>query len=96
MWNINPAVDSGHPAVMPCELVRRCLVCSSTPGDTVLDPFAGSGTVGRVAQRWGRRFVGVEVDPGHYATAKRRILEGTGGGPGQLFAGSLFDGEGEG
>jgi DNA modification methylase len=47
----------GHFAVFPEELVIRCLLAATKPGDLVLDPFAGSGTVGFVAYNMGRRFV---------------------------------------
>lgn len=53
-WFIAPSSDKDHPAVFPEELCRRILKYYSFAGDTVLDPFAGSGTFGRVALRMGR------------------------------------------
>lgn len=68
-----------HFATMPEALVEPCILAGSKPGDLVLDPFAGSGTVGVVALRHGRSFVGCELNPEYAAMAKRRIA-------GPLFA----------
>jgi len=49
---------------------------SFLPADiTVLDPFMGSGTTGVACVRTGRRFIGIEIDPGYFAIAERRIRE---------------------
>lgn len=53
-WYIAPKADKNHPAVFPEELCRRILKYYSFEGDAVLDPFAGSGTLGRVARKMGR------------------------------------------
>lgn len=53
-WFIAPSNDKNHPAVFPEELCRRILKYYSFEGDTVLDPFAGSGTLGRVAIKMNR------------------------------------------
>jgi DNA modification methylase len=47
----------------------------SRPGDLMLDPFAGSGTVGVVALRLGRSFVGIELSPEYVELARRRIVD---------------------
>lgn len=61
VWEIAPANGTTeHAAVFPDELVRRCLLLTSRPGDLVADPFAGSGTVARVATRMGRRAIGID------------------------------------
>ena len=52
-----------HPAVFPAELVQRVIQYYSFEGDVVLDPFAGTGTVGKVATMLGRKFALVEMDP---------------------------------
>jgi DNA modification methylase len=52
-------------------------------GGTVLDPYMGSGTTGIACIRTGRRFVGIEKDPAHYATALKRITD-------ELAQGDLF------
>jgi DNA modification methylase len=63
VWNITPATFSeGHLAVMPDELARICILASTRPGDTVLDPFSGSGTTGMVANQNGRRYVGIDLN----------------------------------
>jgi DNA modification methylase len=68
-----------HFAVMPEALVEPCILAGSSVGDTVLDPFAGSGTVGVVALRHGRRFIGIELNPEYAQMARRRVA-------GPLFA----------
>jgi hypothetical protein len=80
VWTIatQPFAEA-HFAVMPQALVEPCVLASSRRGDVVLDPFAGSGTVGVVALRHGRRFVGLELNPEYVAMARRRIA-------GPLFA----------
>lgn len=67
------AGDKVHPTQKPEALLHRVLLASSNPGDVVLDPFFGTGTTGAVARRLGRRFVGVERDPGYAEAARRRI-----------------------
>lgn len=52
-----------HFATFPDELPERCIKAGSRVGDTVLDPFTGSGTTGEVALRLGRSFIGVELNP---------------------------------
>ena len=74
VWTINTKPFKGaHFAVMPEALVEPCVLAGSAPGDTVLDPFAGSGTVGVVAKRHGREFLGVELNPEYAEMAKTRI-----------------------
>lgn len=70
-----PPRDRCHPNEKPVEMVAHFLNLHSYPGDTVLDPFMGSGTTGVAALRLGRRFIGVELDPAHFETACRRISE---------------------
>ena len=60
VWDIAPSYRKDHPAVFPDDLVRRVIRYYSFEGDVVLDPFAGSGTVGRVAAEMARKFVLVE------------------------------------
>src|SRR5258708_24359641 len=64
-----------HPMQKPEALLFRCIMAASNPGDTILDPFFGTGTTGAVARRLGRRFIGLERDPGYAAIARRRIAE---------------------
>ena len=60
VWKIHPAHHKGHPAVFPDALVERVVRYYSFKGDMVLDPFAGTGTTGRVAGELGRRFLMIE------------------------------------
>lgn len=64
------------PAVFPEALVARCIGGFSMPGGVVLDPFAGSGTTPVVAERMGRRGIGVELNPTWADVAQRRVLGG--------------------
>lgn len=63
----------GHNAAFPKELARRCILSGSAAGDTILDPFAGSGTTGVVAQREGRSAILIELNPEYAEIAKSRI-----------------------
>jgi site-specific DNA-methyltransferase (adenine-specific) len=63
----------GHPARMPVPLAQRLVSLCCPPGGVVLDPFAGNATTGVAANRLGRRFYGIEIDP-EYAEAGRRRL----------------------
>ena len=62
-----------HPTQKPESLLFRCIMAASNPGDTILDPFFGTGTTGAVARRLGRRFIGLERDPTYAAVARKRI-----------------------
>jgi len=62
-----------HPTQKPEALLARVLLSATKPGDVVLDPFFGTGTTGAVAKKLGRRFIGIERDPGYIAAARERI-----------------------
>ena len=74
VWSIAtmPYKDS-HFATFPPEIPRRCILAGSKPGDTVLDPFLGSGTTLLVADRLGRDGIGIELNPAYAAMARKRI-----------------------
>ncbi len=62
VWTIATRPYPGaHFATYPEDLVEPCILAGSRPGDTVLDPFNGSGTTGRVAVRHGRNYIGVDI-----------------------------------
>jgi DNA modification methylase len=74
VWTITPRPFKGaHFATFPAELAERCIKAGSAEGDTVLDPFAGAGTVGLVCQRLGRDHLGVELNPEYRQMAIDRI-----------------------
>ena len=63
VWTVPTApFSASHFAVYPPELIRPCILAGSRPGDTVLDPFSGSGTTGMVATQEGRRYVGIDLN----------------------------------
>ncbi|KAB2919511.1 MAG: site-specific DNA-methyltransferase [Hyphomicrobiaceae bacterium] len=62
-----------HPTQKPEALLHRLLLATTNPGEVVLDPFFGTGTTGTVAKRLGRRWIGIERDPGYAAAAAERI-----------------------
>ena len=70
-----PKAGVDHPSVKPTDLMERLVEMFSTEGQTVLDPFTGSGTTGIACARTGRRFVGFEIDRGYLDLATRRITE---------------------
>ena len=75
VWDITPSNHSLHPAVFPDELVSRVLRYYSFEGDCVLDPFAGTGTVGRVANAMNRRFILIEKQPDYYDVMQRELRQ---------------------
>lgn len=66
---------TGHPAVYPFNLARDHILSWSNKGDTVLDPFLGSGTTGLAALDTGRDFIGIEISEEYMRIAKDRIDE---------------------
>lgn len=74
VWSIGPQPFAGaHFAVMPTALVKPCVLAGCREGGTVLDPFAGSGTVGVVALEHGCRFHGIELNPAYVEMASKRL-----------------------
>ena len=74
IWRIPAKVDlSVHPAMMPEELAKRAIMLWADSQGVVCDPFMGSGTTGVAAIHAGRKFVGIELDEGHFTTAQKRI-----------------------
>lgn len=75
VWSIaSQPYPGAHFAVMPPGLIEPCVLAGSRPGDTVLDPFAGVCTVGVVAERHERHFVGVELSEKYAALGLERVL----------------------
>jgi site-specific DNA-methyltransferase (adenine-specific) len=75
VWRFRPesATRVGHPAPFPVELPRRFIELYTYQGDTVLDPFMGSGSSALAALLTGRSFVGFEADPTYVQASKRRL-----------------------
>ena len=66
---------TGHKSQKPLALMVEMLGRFVPEGATVLDPFMGSGTTGVACVQTGRNFIGIEIDPGYFKIAKRRIAE---------------------
>lgn len=74
VWTIPPqSTSNGHFATFPEDLVRRCLIAGSRPGDLVLDPFMGSGTVAVVSEKLGRKWLGIELNPNYIEIQNGRL-----------------------
>jgi len=76
VWTINtkPYKDA-HFAVFPPKLPELCIKAGSKEGDTVLDPFFGSGTTGWAAQRLGRKWIGIELNADYIKIAEKRFAQ---------------------
>ncbi len=73
MWSIPPSTINGHPAIFPEELPKRCIKLFSYIGDTILDPFVGSGTTSYVAKKIGRNSIGIDLRKDYIQLAKQRL-----------------------
>jgi DNA modification methylase len=76
VWTIptQPTPDA-HFATFPEALAERCILAGSAPGDAILDPFFGSGTVGKVAERLGRKWTGIELNPAYVGISERKTAQ---------------------
>lgn len=76
VWEIRPDTKRivGHPAPFPEELIRRLILFFTYRGNTVMDPFGGTGTVAAVAKRIGRRFIHIDHSEKYCAAATARLL----------------------
>jgi DNA modification methylase len=76
VWFVaSQAYKGAHFATFPAKLVEPCVLAGSKPGDVVLDCFCGAGTVGLVATKYGRKFVGIELNPKYCRMARERIFD---------------------
>jgi site-specific DNA-methyltransferase (cytosine-N4-specific) len=74
IWSINTQpFPEAHFATFPPELVEPCIKASTKPGEFVLDPFFGSGTVGVVCRELNRNYVGIELNPEYIQIAAKRL-----------------------
>jgi len=72
-WNLSGASTKKHPAPFPEELAYRLVRMFSFVGDTVVDPFSGSGTTMVAAMKAGRNSIGIEIDPEYCKMAEERL-----------------------
>ena len=75
VWSIANISDSIHPAVYPPEIPYRLIRMFSFVGETVLDPFSGMATTGRVALQNNRSYIGFETNPVYHSESLRRLSE---------------------
>lgn len=68
-----PTTKNHHPTVKPLTLMAYLITLGSRPGDTVLDPFLGSGTTAIAAKELGRQFIGIEREAEYVAIAEARL-----------------------
>jgi len=74
IWSgITGASTKQHPAPFPLELAERLIRMFSFVGDTVLDPFMGTGTTNIAAAKWGRNSIGTEIDPAYFKISFQRL-----------------------
>jgi DNA modification methylase len=79
VWQVNvKGYKEAHFATYPTELIEPCILAGSKEGDTVLDPFSGSGTTGEVALKHGRNYIGLELNPEYAAISEKRITDAVG------------------
>ncbi len=76
VWTVNTQpYREAHFATFPLKLIEPCILAGSRVGDTVLDPFFGSGTTGEAAQKFGRKFIGIDINPEYEKLQKERTAE---------------------
>jgi len=77
IWDIPPDKNNktGHPAVFPIQIAQDHIETWTNPGQTVMDPFMGSGTTGLACKNLNRDFIGIEKDREYFRIAKQRIKD---------------------
>jgi site-specific DNA-methyltransferase (adenine-specific) len=83
VWTTDVERNNGHPTPKPLPLIREWVSLFSDIGETILDPFMGSGTTGVAAIQLGRKFIGIEREPKYFDIACQRIEQAA--AQGQLF-----------
>lgn len=74
IWSMGGASTKNHPAPFPVMLAERLIRMFSFVGDTVLDPFMGTGTTNLAASKWGRNSIGFDIEPTYFQMAKQRLM----------------------
>jgi len=75
VFNVNIEAYGKHQATFPEKLVYPLIKISSKPNDIIMDPFGGSGTVGRLSKRLGRQFISIEINKDFCGIAEKSIAE---------------------
>ncbi|MEW6152621.1 MAG: site-specific DNA-methyltransferase [Actinomycetota bacterium] len=75
VWRLSGASTRNHPAPFPLALAERLIRMFSFVGDTVFDPFLGTGTTSAAAAGWGRNSIACEVDPVYFASCLDRVSD---------------------
>lgn len=76
VWTVATQPYRGaHFATFPPKLIEPCVLAGSRPSDVVLDPFSGSGTTCAVAKRFGRKVIGIELNPDYCALSVKRLSQ---------------------
>jgi len=75
VWKIPPSRNDGHVCTFPEKLVENCILPTTEEGDTIIDPFLGSGTTAVVAIKHNRRFIGIEKDEEYFNLACENIAK---------------------
>ena len=66
-------IHGNHPTQKPISILRKIILASTNEGDTVLDPFLGSGTTALACKELGRKCIGIEIDENYLAIARKRL-----------------------
>ena len=76
VWSItNKPYKGAHFATYPPDLIEPCILAGSEKGDTILDPFMGSGTTAMVAKKLGRHYLGCELHENYGNLMQKRVEE---------------------
>jgi DNA modification methylase len=75
IWTLTGASTRYHPAPFPLGLAERLVRMFSFVGDTVLDPFMGTGTTNLAARQWGRNSIGIDIESAYVEMALRRLSD---------------------
>ena len=74
-WNDTVGADDKRYVVQTnTEVIKRCILMTTDPGDLVLDPTCGSGTTAHVAEQWGRRWITIDTSRVALALARARLM----------------------
>ncbi len=62
-----------HPTQKPVRVLEHIIKIASNSNDVILDPFMGVGSTGVAALKWGRKFIGIEIDKSYFEAAEKRL-----------------------